>query len=756
VAAGAPLRVLLVEDNPAEARMVRELLYGSGPRAIELTHADRLRQALFHLRKGGFEAVLLDLSLPDSEGLETFARAHAEAPGAPIVVLTGLHDQEIAVHAVRDGAQDYLVKGQVDGRALYQSISYAIERGRFEEALRASEARYRGLVEGSIQGILIHVNGVVRLANRALARLVGYERADEFVGQSIWQFVAPEDREMVLANTRARLQGGASPSRYAFRVVKRDGAVIWLDCIVTTITWDGEQAILATMVDVTEQRHAQEALVDSEERFRKLTEASFDGIDIVVDGVVREANHGFAEMFGYTVEEVVGRPVTDFVAPESQEEVARRVGEGVEGSYALVGRRKDGKRIQLEATGRVHTFGGRPGRITALRDVTERRLLEDQFRQAQKMEAVGRLAGGIAHDFNNLLTVITSYSELLLLDLREDDPLRGNVVEVRKAAITAATLTRQLLAFSRQQVLELRVLDLNDIVTGARKMLQRLIGEDVELVTVLAPGAWRVRADAGQVEQVIMNLAVNARDAMPNGGTLTLETANVEFDEEYLREHFGAKPGRYVMLAVSDTGVGMSEKTKSRIFEPFFTTKEAGKGTGLGLATVYGIVKQSRGFIWVYSEEDRGSTFKIYLPMAEGDQQIAAPKPRAAIGRGSETVLLVEDSAAVRTAVRQALERQGYTVVEAPGGATAVALAESYRKPIDLLLTDVVMPEMSGRELAERLQGARPGLSVLFMSGYTDDAVVRRGVLERGTAYIQKPFSPEDLSRKVREVLDTR
>lgn len=371
------------------------------------------------------------------------------------------------------------------------------------------------------------------------------------------------------------------------------------------------------------------------------------------------------------------------------------------------------------------------------------------------MEAVGRLAGGIAHDFNNLLTAITGYSDLVLKDLDAANPSRGRILEIKRAAERAAGLTRQLLAFSRQQVLAPQILDSNDLVVNMEKLLQRVIGENIEVRTVLAPNLGAVRADPGQLEQVIINLAVNARDAMPDGGRLTIETANVELDQAYARQHPPAAPGAYVMLSVSDSGMGMDETTKARIFEPFFTTKEKGKGTGLGLATVYGIVKQSGGYVWVYSEPGHGTTFKVYLPRIEGK---AAPlgKPQAVPGslRGTDTVLLVEDDLAVRTVTRQMLQRQGYTVLEAADVESAVAFTLNHEGPIDVLLTDVVMPGMNGRELGKRLTAKRPAMKVLYMSGYTEDTVVRHGLLEPGIAYLQKPFTPDSLALKLRELLE--
>ncbi|HLQ59905.1 MAG TPA: ATP-binding protein, partial [Gemmatimonadales bacterium] len=388
------------------------------------------------------------------------------------------------------------------------------------------------------------------------------------------------------------------------------------------------------------------------------------------------------------------------------------------------------------------------------RDVTEQRHLEEQFRQSQKMEAVGQLAGGIAHDFNNLLTAILGNTQLLLRDLPPGDAKRGDVEEIRKASERAASLTRQLLAYSRRQMLQPKVLDLNVVVAEMDKMLRRLIGEHIALVAALQSDLGHVRADPNQIEQVIVNLAVNARDAMPDGGKLTIETANVDLDETFAQAHLGSVPGAYAMLAVTDTGHGMDVNVRAHLFEPFFTTKEVGKGTGLGLATVYGIVKQSGGYISVYSERGRGSTFKIYLPRIATPSATPAAPPRVGAARGSETVLVVEDELAVLTLSRRALEAQGYVVLAASDAAAALRVVERHGGTIHLLLTDVVMPGMSGRDLADRLTAQRPGIRVLYMSGYPGDAVVQHGTLPSGSAFLQKPFSPDGLARKVRDVLD--
>ena len=512
--------------------------------------------------------------------------------------------------------------------------------------------------------------------------------------------------------------------------------------------------------EITERKRADEALGASEERYRLLFESNpqamwvFDEKTLAFLAVNRAAwrHYGYSreEFLGMTIRDI--RPAED-VAPllsllETESREHQRSG-------IWRHRKKDGSLIDVEILSHPMVFDGRDAQLVLSIDVTERRQLEEQLRQSQKMEAVGQLAGGIAHDFNNLLTVIIGNSEIQQTMIEKGSPLVEPLDEVRRAADRAAVLTRQLLAFSRRQVLEPKVLDVNELITNLEKMLRRLISEDVKLIAALSPAAGRVRADAGQLEQIIVNLAVNARDAMPTGGTLTIETANVELDEEYVREHLAVRPGAYVMIAVTDTGVGMSPETQSRIFEPFFTTKEPGKGTGLGLATVYGIAKQSGGSVWVYSELGRGTTFKIYFPRVEEvaeKRSVLAPGERSV--RGSETVLLVEDEPSVRKLSQMVLEKHGYTVVEAANAEEALGLAQTREGPIHLILTDVVMPKMGGADLATRVLALRPEIRVLYMSGYTDDAIVRQGLITEGRHFLQKPFTPAVLAKRVRDVLD--
>jgi len=426
-----------------------------------------------------------------------------------------------------------------------------------------------------------------------------------------------------------------------------------------------------------------------------------------------------------------------------------------EGESALL--TQSGKEIPVSQVIVVSkTTGGAVRTIsTIIRDLTEKKKLEQQFRQAQKMEAFGQLAGGVAHDFNNLLTIISGYSEIVMQNLTPADENREMIEEIQKASQRAAMLTKQLLAFSRKQVMQFQVLDLNTVVTGAEKMLARLIGEDIILSTRLANGLDRVKVDPGQIEQVIMNLVVNARDAMPTGGRITLETANVPLDANFGESHAEVIPGHYVMLAVNDNGCGMTDDVKRHLFEPFFTTKAVGLGTGLGLATVFGIVKQSGGHVRVYSELGHGTTFKIYLPSYEEISPTNQTKAESkTIPRGTETILLVEDEKALRMMTRTVLLSQGYSVLEAADGADAIRICEQREEPIHLLISDVVMPQLGGRQLSDRLVTLIPDMRVLFVSGYTDDAVVRHGVLEAEVQFLQKPFTVDALGRKVREVLD--
>ncbi|MFY9552579.1 MAG: PAS domain S-box protein [Thermoanaerobaculia bacterium] len=640
------------------------------------------------------------------------------------------------------------------------------ERKRAKDDLEKSEERFR-LVAGATNDVVWDWDLLTDMVwwSEGVQTLFGCDPVAAAADTSWWSYsIAPEDRSRVVEGIQRVVDGDDSVWQEEYRFRRADGS--YADVLDRgSVMRDGTGKavrMVGAMIDVSQQRNAEQVLRASEERYRLLFESNpqpmwvFDEETFAFLAVNDAACHHYS----YSREEFLGMTIRDIRPPEDVPALVRQIA-SESSQYHQSGvwrhRKKDGKIIEVEITSHPLNFESRSAQLVLATDVTESRRLESQLRQSQKMEAVGQLAGGVAHDFNNLLTAILGYAELLASRLGSDPASFEQLEEIRKAGERAASLTRQLLAFSRRQVLEPKVLGLNAIVHDIEKMLRRLIGDDIDLVATLDQSLAPVLADSGQIEQVILNLVVNSRDAMPDGGKVTIETANVELDEAYARQHATVRPGSYVMLAVSDTGVGMDAEVQSRVFEPFFTTKAKEKGTGLGLSTVYGIVKQSGGHIWVYSEPGRGTTFKVYLPRAEGTVEAskgpALEIPRA---RATETVLLVEDDASLRKLACTILTGLGYTVLETGRGAHALEIARKHSGPIHLVLTDVVMPEMSGSDLASQLRSARPDARLLFMSGYTDDAIIRHRVLEPGTAFLQKPFTPASLARKVREVLNTQ
>jgi PAS domain S-box-containing protein len=531
----------------------------------------------------------------------------------------------------------------------------------------------------------------------------------------------------------------------------------------------GNNQIVGVVRDITELKRADEALRESEESYRTAIEHCNDGVAIARESINLFVNQKYVEMFGYDrPEEMVGKRASIIAHPDEIKRmedmmVRRQRGESIPSRYELKGIRKDGETFDIEISATQTIYRGESVSLAFVRDITEpkhmekeRERLQEQVRQSQKLEAIGLLAGGVAHDFNNLLTVIKGYTDLAMEDLSPDDPRRQDLEQVKKAGQQATSLTSQLLAFGRKQILQPETLNLNEMVAEMSTMLRRLIGEDIDLVAIARPDLELIHADPGQVQQIIMNLAVNARDAMPQGGKLTIETANVDLDEAYVRGHPPVEKGPYVMLAISDNGIGMDSATQARIFEPFFTTKGQGKGTGLGLSTVYGIVKQSNGFIWVYSEPGKGTTFKIYFPRVEGKSAKIPTENKSESGFwGSETVLVVEDEESVRALACRILSGRGYNILEAPNGKEALRMVREYPGKIHLVLTDVVMPGMSGKELVSQLEALRPGIKALYISGYTDNAIVHHGTLDSAVAFLQKPFAVGSLAGKVREVIDS-
>jgi PAS domain S-box-containing protein len=692
------------------------------------------------------------------------AEADHERVRAKIARLTPDNAAETGVHRVvrPDGSlgwQEWTDRGifDADGRLVeLQSVGRDVtDRRNAEEALRNSEERYRLLVERNLAGVYrTTVDGRILACNEAFAGMLGYAGPDEVLRLgAVDLYSNPGSRqELVRALQESR------EVRNRESVLRRsDGTAIWVLENVSLVGEGGVPVLEGTILDISERKRSEERLLLQSTALESVANAI-----VVTDetGTILWVNPAFTRLTGYTPVEAIGRSTRILRSgrhdPAFYAEMWRAIGEGSVWRGEVVNRRKDGTLYTEEMTiTPVRAEDGRISRFIAVKeDVTERRQLEDQLRQAQKMEAVGRLAGGVAHDFNNLLGVILGYAGMLLRRTDPGDPAHHKLEQIQTAAERGAALTRQLLAYGRKQTLDVKVLDLNGVVANLASMLERILGEDVTLRAVPGRELGRVRADLGQIEQVLVNLAVNARDAMPDGGTLTIETANAELDHEYARRHPPARAGAYVALSVSDQGLGMDAETRTRIFEPFFTTKERGKGTGLGLATVYGIVKQSEGYIWVYSEPGLGTTFKIYLPRVERPADELPPPSPAVEHRGSETLLVVEDDPSLREMTCEVLESTGYRVLSADCAVAGLAVSDRHPGTIDLLITDIVMPGANGRELAERLAQRRPGLRVLFVSGYTEDTIAHHGVLDPDRPLLSKPFTAEALTRKVRELLD--
>jgi two-component system, cell cycle sensor histidine kinase and response regulator CckA len=704
--------------------------------------------------------IVVEDSLSDMSAAEFCrkARGLSASEDAIILVITN-HQDQLAV--VLDAGATDLYPTSLGPSALEARILIA-ERLVIQHAkLRDRELRFRRLFDAGVAGVVISdLDGNFKEANPAFLRMLGYSTEDAAHGAVNWESITPPHRLVPDIEERAQLRATGFLPLMEREYLHKDGRRI--SALVGSAALEGSTECISYVTNITERKQTEAALRASEERYRILFDQS-PVPKFLYDHETRRylmVNAAAIANYGYSRDEFLSMTLDDLQPSSEVGRVLKLVATldaGVTKMGAYRHRTKDGRIIDVDITLQKFFMTERPCVLVVALDVTERTRLESQLRQAQKMEAIGNLAGGVAHDFNNLLSVILSYSKMLAESLNPSDPMRADLEEISQAGRRAADLTRQLLAFSRQQVLEPRTLDLNAVIHGVAKMLRRLVGEDVEVSVVGSPELGTVRADQGQVEQVLMNLVVNSRDAMPEGGKMTIETANVILDASYAADHPGVDAGPYVMLAVTDTGVGMDAATKERIFDPFFTTKEMGSGTGLGLATVFGIVQQSGGNIWVYSEPGLGTTIKVYLPQFDGpcDAWVAVT-PEAINPRGSETILLVEDEESVRVLTRTILERQGYRVIEAQSGGDALLICEQHTATIHVLLTDVVMPRMSGRKLAERLGTLRPEMKVLYMSGYTDDSIVRHGVLESGVAFLQKPITPQALTRKLRDVLDSQ
>ena len=651
---GNLMRVLLVEDDPGDARLIQAMLPETDAAKFEFTRTASLSEAIVSLNHAPADIVLLDLDLPDSKGLETVDSLCRVAPDVPVVVLTGYADENTKVAAVLNGVQDFLIKGCTPADMLSRVLCHAVERQRAEGRLRESEHFLRTTLEALPFLIaILDDSGTVLMANHAwrnfaasgnFAGIAAAEGENYLDAESIQTGEKSAGFSAFIANLRAVLEDKQCCLDLEFSY-HHGGEQHWFNGRATPFTSENARKVIVSFDEITERKKTERAL---------------------------------------------------------------------------------------------HTY-------------------QEQIRQTQKMEAVGRLAGGVAHDFNNLLIPVIGYSELLLEEFRSNDPARRSLEEIIKAGHSAKALVHQLLAFGRKQPLDIKVLQINAVIKNLKGLLQRTIREDVQFRMVLAPDLPCIKGDAGQLEQILINLAVNAQDAMPGGGMLTIETADTTIDEAFAASYRGATPGRYVMMAVSDDGHGMTPEIQAQIFEPFFTTKERDKGTGLGLSTVYGIVKQHGGNIWVYSEPDKGTTFKIYLPTTTGTAvPVMKSRPERRDINGTETIVVVEDDAGVRDLVVNLLKRYGYTVLNAAGGLEGLKIMKAHHGPLHLLLTDIVMPLINGVALFEKAAQISPGLKVLYMSGYTDDVILRSGAVAQGAPFIQKPFALMDLVFKIREILDDK
>jgi len=757
------LRLLVVEDNPRDAQLITAALKRAGY-PLSFDRVDLAEEYRRHLERNDYDIILSDHNLGAWLGTDALEILRQSGKDIPFVVVTATLGDEAAVEYLKQGATDYLLKQRLErlpavvGRALSDK-AHREQAARLQEQILYAKREWE-LTFDSVADAVILINelGHIQRANRAALEILGLKEFSQLIGKPCTEIIHGQKSEPPDC-PHCVFRQSHNPERRELQE-PRLGKIFDAGCTPVRDSSGAVRSSVLVLHDITARKRAEEALQKSEERFAMAFRLSPDAVCITTlhSGRYVDVNQAFLELTGYSRAEALASSAVGlglWVEPQERAKLLEAVleKERVQG-FETQFRRRDGEVRMIERSSERVELAGETCILSVIRDVTEHKKLEEQLRQAQKMDAIGQLAGGIAHDFNNLLGVIIGHGELLL----ERDDLapapRKKVEQINEAAERAADLTRQLLAFSRKQILEPRSLNLNSVVSQAETMLHRLIGENIELLTRLEPALGTIKADPGQLTQVIMNLAVNARDAMPKNGTLTIETANVEVDESYSRQHVNAPPGPYVLLSVSDNGCGMDEATRARVFEPFFTTKEPGKGTGLGLSMAYGIVNQSGGFIWVYSEPGRGTTFKIYLPHID---ETVVPEIRAtptiAIPRGSESVLVAEDEPGLRELLAEVLEQNGYNVLLASNAEAALHAAGKAQK-IDLVVTDVIMPGASGVELVRQLRTSRPDIRVLYLSGYTNDAIGRHGVLEPGTPFLAKPFRPADLARKVREVLD--
>jgi two-component system, cell cycle sensor histidine kinase and response regulator CckA len=759
------LKILFALADPQAAeRCVSELTGAGFEVCADVFSASH---SLSSLKSEKYDAIIAAPDLPSSPGTSILDALKTQASEIPLILVMDDLTSEEARELVQRGVASCLVDGNLTGLPFI--VTWILKAKYLEEeiawtnrARRLAEESYRSFFEQNVAGVFrASLDGRILDLNEGCAGIFGFATSDEARTHRLHEIVSSaEDIDYLLR----RVQEQKMLDSFEFELRRRDGQLLRVLASARLLEQDRDLPPLVggTLVDVTRWRRAEEALRQRAHRFRIMLEKSSDAISLVDStGKVLYSSHAVSPIFGYELGERVGQSVFELVHPEDAAQVLSSFGKLVQRPFSSISaqlryRHKDGSWRWIEALGtNLLEDPSLRGVVINYRDVTEQRRLQEQLFQAQKMEAIGALAGGVAHDFNNLLTAILGYSDMILEKATPNTALHRYSTQIKQAGERAASLTRQLLAFSRLQVMTPKVLDLNAVVSEMSRMLRRVLGEEIKLNVVTSPALGRVKVDPSQIEQVIINLAVNARDAMPEGGELTIRTANESVGESVAEDKIRLRTGAYVLLEVSDTGCGMDSETCDRAFEPFFTTKEKGKGTGLGLSTVYGIVKQSGGHIWLSSELGKGASFKIYFPsINEAVSTADAPEASAWHPGGVETILLVEDESAVRALLRRMLRSKGYRVLEAERGDEALAICQTYQERIDLILTDIVMPKMSGQDLAHHAGRLHPEAKLLYMTGYAGGKIGSSKLFEMGAQFIQKPFSAETLTQKIRAVLD--
>ncbi len=758
-----PLRVLIVEDSEDDALLLVNALKDGGYEPIfeRVDTSEGFKSALSQKK---WDCILSDYSMPQFNGLAALREIQEHGVDIPFILVSGTIGEDTAAGAMKSGAHDYIMKGKLKRLvpAVERELADAEVRRRrrqAEEWLCESEDRYRDLVQHSSDLVCTHdLEGKILSVNPAATRFSGYSE-DELLSMNLRDLLDPEVRDQ-FENYLVEIQAKGA-AKGSMLVQSKSGERRLWEYNNSLRTRDDAVAIVrGTARDITERKLAEEALLRKTNELSDFIEHASVGMHWVgPDGTILWVNQAELNIVGYTREEYIGHNIAEFHVGQSLvQQMMERLNRGETlHDFDVRLRRKDGsiRHVLLNSSAFYED-----GKLIHFRcfthDITERREAEQMLRQAQKVEAIGQLAGGVAHDFNNIMMAITGYCELLLLKTAPTDPLQAFVLEMQKAANRGTSLTRQLLAFSRKQILEPKVLNLNDVIKNMEGMLRRLVRENIELKLSLNEGLGHVKADPGQFEQVIMNLAINASDAMPTGGTLKIETSNVTFNQSFEMDTAIIQPGNHIMISVKDSGTGMDEAVRAHIFEPFFTTKEQGKGTGLGLATVYGIVKQTEGYIFVESAPGHGTTFTIYLPRWEGQEEPAVTTGAVrAVGlpKGSGSILLVDDNDSVRTAVAAFLEISGYRVLQAANGRQALDVSRGYSDGIDLVITDVVMPQMGGAEFVKQLVAKRPGINVIYMSGYSEEAAALQSNLHPNSAYLQKPVPMQTLLQTICDLL---